>query len=123
MTMKNRKTLAAVAVVLLALALVFVAPVSAEGEAVTLVNATGTSSYADLSAALTANGDEEWGVITLNSDLSLTSMVTILKSNITIDGNYHKITASREIKTGDKFDPLLPLTQRFSKRTDPVPSR
>ena len=32
MTMKNRKTLAAVAVVLLALALVFVAPVSADGE-------------------------------------------------------------------------------------------
>jgi len=111
MTMKNRKTLAAVAVVLLALALVFVAPVSAEGEAVTLFNATGTSSYADLSAALTANDGEEWGVITLNSDLPLTSMVTISKSNITIDGNYHKIYASSDIKNGHKFNPLLQIGQ------------
>ena len=92
MTMKNRKTLAAVAAVLIALALVFVAPVSAsEGSTTVVVN-----DLTNLTANLTVGGSVSDGdTLYLESDITASSSIDINSGKtITLNLGGHRIDGS-----------------------------
>ena len=91
MTMKKSKTLqhiAAVAVVLLALCLVFIMPVSAEE-----TNAATVDDFAELKAALVAQNT----TINIVAPITVTEQLNINYS-VTINGNNHLLTASNSVR-------------------------
>ena len=93
MTMKNRKTLAAVAVVLLALALVFVAPVSADDIKLTVANAGNSASP----TTFYVNGDQT---------VSYTLYQILWNSSENYDDANHYNNPSTLLKDGDRI--ILP---------------
>ena len=91
MTMKKSKTLqhiAAVAVVLLTLSLVFMMPVGAEE-----TNAATVDNFADLQAALVAQNT----TINIVAPITVTEQLNINYS-VTINGNNHLLTASNSVR-------------------------